>query len=148
MEANFGWHGCAVQSVIANTMSLPSATEWVIATKSASRLLKRMQEEHGPVILYQAKGCYGAVDLMCFPLREFLPSSREVKVAEISGASFYVRQVDLDTLIHHQLVVDAGPGSGGLFSMERILGVRFFTRVRKKRRPRYSAVHPSELKSE
>ncbi|MBP0620840.1 DUF779 domain-containing protein [Cupriavidus sp. LEh25] len=53
---------------------------------------------------------------MCFSVREFLPSSREVKVAEISGASVYIRHSDLDTLTHHQLVVDAGPGSGGRFS--------------------------------
>lgn len=120
-------------------MSQQRATERVFATKSASGLLRRMQEEHGPIVLYQAKGCFGTVDLMCFPTRPFSPSSREVKVAEISGASFYVRQADLETLNSHQLVIDAGPGSGGLFSMERRLGVRFFTRLRKVRTRSYTS---------
>ena len=112
-------------------MSEQYAFERIVATKSATGLLRKLQEDHGPVILYQARGCFARTDLICFPKREFLPSSIEVKVGEIAGAAFYIRRTELDILGRHQLVVDAGPGSGGLFSMERRLGVRFLTRLRR-----------------
>lgn len=109
--------------------------ERLVATRSAKGLLKKLQEENGPLILYPTKGCFDRTDLACFPQREFLPSSGELRIGEISGASFYIREADLAYLGHRQLVVDAGPGSGGLFAMERRLGVRFFTRLRKVPRP-------------
>lgn len=115
------------------------ASERVVATRSAVSLLRKLQEENGPLVLYQAKGCFGRSELSCFPSKEFLPGSTELKVAEIAGAAIYIRQTDLDSMRRAQLVVDAGPGSGGLFAMERRLGVRFFTRLRRLRETRKAA---------
>lgn len=107
------------------------SSERVVATKSAAALLKKLQAEHGPLVLYQPKGCVGRTGLACFPIRDFLPSGNELKIAEIGGAGFYIRHDDLSDLRTKQIVVDAGPGSGGLFLLERRLGVRFFARLRK-----------------
>lgn len=107
------------------------ASERVVATKSAATLLRKLQDEHGPLVLYQPKGCVGRTGLACFPIREFLPGANELKIAEIAGAAFYIRRDDLRDLQTKQIVVDAGPGSGGLFALERRLGVRFFARLRR-----------------
>lgn len=107
------------------------ASERVVATKSAAALLKKLQDEHGPLVLYQPKGCIGRTGLACFPVREFLPGANELKIAEIAGAAFYIRHDDVCNVEQKQIVVDAGPGSGGLFALERRLGIRFFARVRR-----------------
>lgn len=60
-----------------------------------------------------------------------MPSSNELIIASFGNATLYVRKDDIESLRQRQLVVDAGHGNGGLFSMERRLGVRFFTRLRK-----------------
>jgi len=106
----------------------------IVITKAASRLLSKLHEQYEPVILCQAKGAFGSTNLECFPSREFLPSSNELMVANFGSATLYVRKDDIESLRQRQLVVDAGPGSGGLFAMERRLGVRFFARLRKLRK--------------
>jgi uncharacterized protein (DUF779 family) len=72
------------------------------------------------------KGCVGRTGLACFPIREFLPGANELKIAEIAGAAFYIRHDDLGDLKTKQIVVDAGPGSGGTVRLGTTVGVRFF----------------------
>lgn len=103
----------------------------VVVTAAASRLLSKLHEQCGPVVLYQGKGSFASKSLDCFPSREFLPSSNELMAANFGNAALYVRKDDIESLRRRQLVVDVGHGSGGLFSMERRLGVRFYTRLRK-----------------
>lgn len=45
----------------------------VIATTSVKALLKKLQEEHGPLVLYQPKGSAGRIGLVCFPVRRTKP---------------------------------------------------------------------------
>lgn len=46
-------------------------------------------------------------------------------IGQLGGATLHVRKSEIESLRQRQLVADAGPGSGGLFAMERRLGVRF-----------------------
>ena len=67
---------------------------------------------------------------MCFPANEFMVGDIDVKLGEIGGVPFYMSQSQFAYWEHTHLIIDAIPGSGGMFSLERPTGLRFLTRSR------------------
>ncbi|MDC0255957.1 DUF779 domain-containing protein [Bacteriovoracales bacterium] len=73
----------------------------VIATEEALGLIKKIQEKHGPDLLFQQSGgCCDGSSPMCFPVKEFKVGNNDVLVGEI----------------------------GGMFSLDNGTGMRFLTR--------------------
>ena len=104
--------------------------ERVIATPAALELLATLVAQHGPVLFHQSGGCCDGSAPMCFPINEFMVGSVDVKLGAIGDAPFYMSESQFAYWQHTQLIIDAVPGNGGMFSLERPTGLRFLTRSR------------------
>ncbi|WP_233878843.1 DUF779 domain-containing protein [Paraburkholderia flagellata] len=104
--------------------------ERVTATPAALALIEQLTREHGPVLFHQSGGCCDGSAAMCFPVGEFMVGNADVQLGEIGGMPFYMTEVQFEYWQHTQLIIDAVPGNGGMFSLERPTGLRFLTRSR------------------
>lgn len=107
-----------------------SAVSRVSATPAALALIDQLKEKHGALLFIQSGGCCDGSAPMCFPANEFIVGDIDVKLGEISGVPFYMSQSQFAYWEHTHLVIDAVPGTGGMFSLERPTGLRFLTRSR------------------
>ncbi len=102
----------------------------VSATPAALALIAQLQAKHGALLFHQSGGCCDGSAPMCFPANEFLVGDVDVKLGDIGGVPFYMSQSQFAYWEHTHLIIDAIPGSGGMFSLERPTGLRFLTRSR------------------
>jgi uncharacterized protein (DUF779 family) len=102
----------------------------VVATDAAVKLIRQLSAEHGPIIFHQSGGCCDGSAPMCFPSNEFMVGESDVRLGEIAGVPFYMSESQFEYWQHTQLIIDAVPGNGGMFSLERPTGLRFLTRSR------------------
>jgi uncharacterized protein len=102
----------------------------VIATPAATTLIERLKAEHGAILFHQSGGCCDGSAPMCFPVAEFMVGSSDVKLGALSDVPFYMSESQFEYWQHTQLIIDAVPGNGGMFSLERPTGLRFLTRSR------------------
>ena len=107
-----------------------SAVSRVSATPAALALIAQLQAKHGAMLFHQSGGCCDGSAPMCFPANEFLVGDVDVKLGDIGGVPFYMSQPQFAYWEHTHLIIDAIPGSGGMFSLERPTGLRFLTRSR------------------
>lgn len=104
--------------------------ERVVATPAALDLLSQLEQRHGKVMFHQSGGCCDGSSPMCYPDGEFIIGDRDVKMGEIGGASFYMSPGQFEYWQHTQLIIDAIPGRGGMFSLDNGTERRFLTRSR------------------
>jgi uncharacterized protein (DUF779 family) len=102
----------------------------VLATHAAIELIGKLRAEHGAVLFHQSGGCCDGSAPMMFPQGEFMVGSSDVKLGAIAGVPFYMSESQFEYWQHTQLIIDAVPGNGGMFSLERPSGLRFLTRSR------------------
>jgi uncharacterized protein (DUF779 family) len=102
----------------------------VLATQAALALLGEIIERHGPVLFHQSGGCCDGSSPMCYPTGEFQLGDRDVRMGEIGGAQFYMNESQFEYWQHTQLIIDAIPGRGGMFSLDNGTERRFLTRSR------------------
>jgi uncharacterized protein len=102
----------------------------VTVTPSALELIGKLKAEHGEILFHQSGGCCDGSAPMCFPVHEFMVGGSDVKLGEIGGVPFYMTESQFEYWQHTQLIIDAVPGNGGMFSLERPSGLRFLTRSR------------------
>ena len=107
-----------------------STVSRVSATPAALALIDQLKQQHGALLFHQSGGCCDGSAPMCFPANEFLVGDIDVKLGEIGGVPFYMSQSQFAYWQHTHLIIDAIPGSGGMFSLERPTGLRFLTRSR------------------
>lgn len=107
-----------------------SAASRVSATPAALALIDALKAQHGVLLFHQSGGCCDGSAPMCFPANEFIIGDVDVKLGEIGGVPFYMSQSQFAYWEHTHLIIDAIPGSGGMFSLERPSGLRFLTRSR------------------
>ena len=107
-----------------------SAVSRVSATAAALALIDQLKQKHGALLFHQSGGCCDGSAPMCFPANEFMVGDIDVKLGEIGGVPFYMSQSQFGYWEHTHLIIDAIPGSGGMFSLERPTGLRFLTRSR------------------
>ncbi|XAH25826.1 DUF779 domain-containing protein [Xylophilus sp. GW821-FHT01B05] len=111
-------------------MSTATAPTRVSATPAAEALIAQLTAQHGPLMFHQSGGCCDGSAPMCFALGEFMVGDADVKLGEIGGAPFYMSRSQFEYWEHTHLIIDAVPGNGGMFSLERPTGLRFLTRSR------------------
>lgn len=104
--------------------------ERVVATPDALALLAEIEARHGPVLFHQSGGCCDGSSPMCYPVDDFIVGDRDIKMGEIGGAPFYMSPSQFDYWQHTQLIIDAIPGRGGMFSLDNGTERRFLTRSR------------------
>ncbi|WP_035554167.1 MULTISPECIES: DUF779 domain-containing protein [Burkholderiaceae] len=102
----------------------------VVATPAAVELIDKLRAEHGDVLFHQSGGCCDGSAPMMFPQGEFMVGSSDVKLGTIASVPFYMSESQFEYWQHTQLIIDAVPGNGGMFSLERPSGLRFLTRSR------------------
>jgi len=102
----------------------------VSATPAALALIERLQDAHGALLFHQSGGCCDGSAPMCFPAPEFLVGDSDVRLGAIGGVPFYMHRSQFEYWQHTHLIIDAIPGNGGMFSLERPTGLRFITRAR------------------
>ena len=93
-------------------------------------LIAELTEIHGPLMFHQSGGCCDGSAPMCFALGEFQTGDADLCLGEIAGAPFYMSRSQFAYWEHTHLIIDAVPGNGGMFSLERPTGLRFLTRSR------------------
>ena len=107
-----------------------SAVSRVSATPAALALIDQLKAQHGALLFHQSGGCCDGSAPMCFPVNEFIVGDVDVKLGEIGGVPFYMSESQFSYWEHTHLIIDAIPGTGGMFSLERPSGLRFLTRSR------------------
>lgn len=100
----------------------------VTATPAALKLLSEIIADHGPVLFHQSGGCCDGSSPMCYPVNEFIVGDLDVKLGEIGGAPVYISASQYEVWKHTDLIIDAVPGRGGMFSLDNGREVRFLTR--------------------
>ena len=107
-----------------------SAVSRVSATPAALALIDQLKAQHGALLFHQSGGCCDGSAPMCFPANEFIVGDVDVKLGDIGGVPFYMSESQFAYWEHTHLIIDAIPGTGGMFSLERPSGLRFLTRSR------------------
>lgn len=101
----------------------------VTATPAALALIGEITARHGTALMFhQSGGCCDGSAPMCFVRDEFPLGDHDVLVGEIGGLPFYMNGDQFDRWKHTDLVIDAMPGMGGMFSLDNGTGKRFLTR--------------------
>jgi uncharacterized protein (DUF779 family) len=113
----------------AGASSAPAVAR-VSVTPAAQALIERLRAAHGPLMFHQSGGCCDGSAPMCFALGEFITGDADIRLGEIAGVPFYMSRSQFEYWEHTHLIIDAVPGNGGMFSLERPTGMRFLTRSR------------------
>lgn len=120
----------------------------VVATEAALRLLESITARHGPVLFHQSGGCCDGSSPMCYPRGEFLIGDRDVRMGQLGDAPFYMSESQFEYWQHTQLIIDAIPGRGGMFSLDNGTEQRFLTRSRLYSDEEYEARVPVRFGAE
>ena len=102
----------------------------MLITDAAADLLRRLQQQHGPVMFHQSGGCCDGSSPMCYPQGEFIVGDRDVLLGELQGAPVWISGPQFQAWKHTQVILDVVAGRGGGFSLEAPEGVRFLIRGR------------------
>ena len=100
----------------------------VEATPAALALLAEIVADHGPVMFHQSGGCCDGSSPMCYAQGDFRLGERDVKLGEIGGMPFYISASQYEVWKNTQLIIDAIPGRGGMFSLDNGREMRVLTR--------------------
>ena len=114
----------------------------VSATLAALELLERLRAQHGFLMIHQSGGCCDGSAPMCFAQGEFLVGEADVLVGEIGGVPYYMSRSQFQYWEHTHVILDAIPGNGGMFSLERPTGLRFLVRSRLYSDAEWAALPP------
>ena len=114
----------------------------VVATDAALSLIATITARHGPVMFHQSGGCCDGSSPMCYPEGEFIVGDHDVKMGDIGSAPFYMSPSQFEYWQHTQLIIDAIPGRGGMFSLDNGTERRFLTRSRLFTDDQYARLGP------
>jgi len=102
----------------------------VTATPAGLALLAEIRDDHGEVMFHQSGGCCDGSAPMCYPKGDFKTGAGDVLLGEIDGAEVWISGPQFEVWKHTQLILDAVPGRGGMFSLDNGRETRFLTRSR------------------
>ena len=111
-------------------------TTRVDVTPAAAEMMRRLREQHGPLMFHQSGGCCDGSSPTCFPDGEFRTGQSDVLLEslKIEGIpepiTFWMSAAQFELWRHTHLTVDVVPGRGAGFSLEAPEGVRFLIRSR------------------
>jgi uncharacterized protein (DUF779 family) len=107
-----------------------STPERVVATEETLRWIARLREKHGALLFYQSGGCCEGSAPLCNAFEGYYLGPRDVRLGEIGGCPFYIRDNQFDYWRHTQLIIDVVQGGSNGFSLEAPEGISFHTRSR------------------
>ena len=108
----------------------------VALTAASVELLRKLWDQHGPLMFHQSGGCCDGSAPMCYPAGEFLTGDSDVLLGrfDIGGGGepqpleFWMSTEQFNYWSHTHLTVDVVPGRGSGFSVESPEGKRFLIR--------------------
>ena len=108
---------------------MAEAANRVSATPAALALLGEIIAEHGPVLFHQSGGCCDGSSPMCYPAGEFRVGAGDVLLGRVGEAPFYIGAQQAEAWASNlDLLLDAVPGRGGMFSLDNGREGRFLIR--------------------
>ena len=90
----------------------------IVATDSAVSEIRRLRDEHGPLMFFQSGGCCDGSSPMCLLASELPPGPGDTLLGEVAGAPFHVDAEQDRRWGHPQLLVDVLPGAATSLSLE------------------------------
>lgn len=108
-------------------MPAPARVE---ATAETLAWIERLKVKHGPLAFYQSGGCCEGSAPLCFAEKELRLGPYDLRIGEIGGCPFYIRDNQFEIWRHTQLLIDVVKGGGEGFSLEGPEGISFLTRSR------------------
>ncbi|MFS0717598.1 DUF779 domain-containing protein [Arthrobacter sp. 1P04PC] len=129
-----------IQPVLDAESTLPGEDfSRVALTPEAVELLRKLWDQHGPLMFHQSGGCCDGSSPMCYPAGEFITGGSDVllgrfDIAADTGAEaaqpieFWMSREQFNYWSHTHLTVDVVPGRGSGFSVEAPEGKRFLIR--------------------
>ncbi len=110
----------------------------VALTSEATDLLRKLWDQHGPLMFHQSGGCCDGSSPMCYPEGDFITSDNDILlgVLDISSGTqsqpinFWMSREQFEYWSHTFLTVDVVRGRGSGFSLEGPEGLRFLIRSR------------------
>ena len=108
----------------------------VALTPEAVELLRKLWQQHGPLMFHQSGGCCDGSSPMCYPAGEFITGGSDVLLGlfdisdglEPQPLEFWMSREQFNYWSHTHLTVDVVPGRGSGFSVEAPEGKRFLIR--------------------
>lgn len=105
----------------------------VRVTPEAAQMLRRLREQHGPLMIHQSGGCCDGSSPMCYPAGEFATGDADVHLGDLDiggeeAVPVWIGRAQWQTWSHTDLTIDLVPGRGAGFSLEAPTGHRFLTR--------------------
>ena len=107
----------------------------VAVTAAAAEMIRRLREEHGPLMFHQSGGCCDGSSPMCFPEGEFITGDSDQFLGELEAGTpepvpVWMSKEQFAYWRHTHLTIDLVPGRGAGFSLEGPTGFRFLIRSR------------------
>lgn len=108
----------------------------VALTAVSVDLLRKLWDQHGPLMFHQSGGCCDGSAPMCYPAGEFLTGDSDILLGrfdigiggEPQPLEFWMSKEQFNYWSHTHLSVDVVPGRGSGFSVESPEGKRFLIR--------------------
>ncbi|GAA1431890.1 DUF779 domain-containing protein [Microlunatus lacustris] len=113
----------------------PERPARVAVTPAAAEMIRRLAEEHGPLMFHQSGGCCDGSSPMCFPQGDFLTGDADQFLGELDAGTpdpvpVWMSKEQFAYWRHTHLTIDLVPGRGAGFSLEGPTGFRFLIRSR------------------
>ncbi|HET9650301.1 MAG TPA: DUF779 domain-containing protein [Microlunatus sp.] len=107
----------------------------VDVTPQAAGLLRRLRDQHGPLMFHQSGGCCDGSSPMCYPLGDLVTGDSDVLLGELDAGTpepvpVWMSSDQFGSWRHTHLTIDVVAGRGAGFSLEAPEGVRFLIRSR------------------
>ncbi|MBV9650910.1 MAG: DUF779 domain-containing protein [Pseudonocardiales bacterium] len=105
-------------------------------TDAAADMLRKLAEQHGPLMFHQSGGCCDGSSPMCYPAGEFRTGGSDVRLGELTvdrieqPVEVWMSKSQFEYWRHTHLTIDVVSGRGSGFSLEAPEGVRFLIRSR------------------
>ena len=103
---------------------------------AAEDMLRKLAEQHRPLMFHQSGGCCDGSSPMCYPAGEFRTGGSDVRLGELSvegieqSVEVWMSRSQFEYWRHTHLTIDLVKGRGSGFSLEAPEGVRFLIRSR------------------
>ncbi|MCX8453123.1 MULTISPECIES: DUF779 domain-containing protein [Paenarthrobacter] len=108
----------------------------VSLTEESVALLRKLWEQHGPLMFHQSGGCCDGSAPMCYPVGDFLTGDSDILLGRFriwpgddeQPLEFWMSKEQFNYWSHTHLTVDVVTGRGSGFSVEAPEGKRFLIR--------------------
>ena len=110
-------------------------TERVAVTEQAAEMIRRLRDQHGPLMFHHSGGCCDGSSPICFAQGDFLTGDSDVLLGRLEAGTpepvdVWMSVEQFELWKHTHLTIDLVPGRGAGFSLEAPTGHRFLIRSR------------------